>query len=77
MNNTSVFRSIITDLQKREEFQLAYQLQRDLMIAEINERKEREQFKQELIKDVTANISVTYNKTAIDDLSKAIKNLGN
>lgn len=75
MNNTSVFRSIITDLQKREEFQLAYQLQRDLMIAEINERKEREQLKQDIIKDVMANISVTYNKTAIDDLSKAIKNL--
>lgn len=74
--NMSVFRPIILDLQKREEFQLAYQLQHDLMIAEINERKEREQFKQDIIKDVMANIKVTYNKTAIEDLSNAIKNLG-
>lgn len=50
--NTSVFQPIILDLQKREKFQLAYQLQRALMIAEINESKKREQLKQDNEKSI-------------------------
>lgn len=72
----SIFRSVIYDLQNRKQYNLAWQLQRDLFLDEFRQKEEKEQLKKEIADDVMSRITVQLDKTAIDELSKAIDNLG-
>ena len=72
----SIFRSVIYDLQNRKQYNLAWQLQRDLFLDELRQKEEKEQLKKEIADDVMSRITVQLDKTAIDELSKAIDNLG-
>ena len=75
--NNDVFRSLIFDLQNRKEYNLAYQLQRDLMMNELNDRQKWEQLKKEIADEVMSRIKINISSdtTAIDEMSKAINNL--
>ena len=73
-----VFRSLIYDLQNRKEYNLAYQLQRDLMMNELYDRQKWEQIKKEITDDVMSKIKINISSdtTAIDELAKKIDKLG-
>ena len=73
-----VFRSLIYDLQNRKEYNLAYQLQRDLMMNELYDRQKWEQIKKEITDDVMSRIkiNISADTTIIDELIKKIENLG-
>ena len=73
-----VFRSLIFDLQNRKEYNLAYQLQRDLMMNELYERQKWEQIKKEITDDIMSRIkiNISADTTIIDELIKKIENLG-
>ena len=73
-----VFRSLIYDLQNRKEYNLAYQLQRDLMMNELYERQKWEQIKKEITDDIMSRIkiNISADTTIIDELIKKIENLG-
>ena len=73
-----VFRSLIYDLQNRKEYNLAYQLQRDLMMNELNDRQKWEQLKKEIADEVMSRIkiNISADTTIIDELIKKIENLG-
>lgn len=73
-----VFRSLIYDLQNRKEYNLAYQLQRDLMMNELYDRQKWEQIKKEITDDVMSRIKINISSdtTAIDELAKKIDKLG-
>ena len=73
-----VFRSLIFDLQNRKEYNLAYQLQRDLMMNELYDRQKWEQLKKEITDDVMSRIKIMISSdtTAIDELAKKIDKLG-
>ena len=73
-----VFRSLIFDLQNRKEYNLAYQLQRDLMMNELNDRQKWEQLKKEIADEVMSRIKINISSdtTAIDELTKKIDKLG-
>ena len=75
--NNDVFRSLIFDLQNRKEYNLAYQLQRDLMMNELYDRQKWEQLKKEIADEVMSRIkmNISSDTTAIDEMSKAINNL--
>ena len=75
--NNDVFRSLIFDLQNRKEYNLAYQLQRDLMMNELYDRQKWEQLKKEIADEVMSRIKINISSdtTAIDEMSKAINNL--
>ena len=77
--NNSIIRTLIQDLQNRKEYNLAFQLQRDLMVDELNNRQEREQLKKEIADEVMSKIKIyiSSDTTAIDEMSKAIKKLVN
>ena len=72
-----VFRSLIYDLQNRKEYNLAYQLQRDLMMNELYDRQKWEQIKKEITDDVMSRIKINISSdtTAIDELAKKIDKL--
>ena len=72
----SIFRSVIYDLRNRKQYNLAWQLQRDLFLDELRQKEEKERLKKEIADDVMSRITVQLDKTAIDELSKAIDNLG-
>ena len=72
-----VFRSLIFDLQNRKEYNLAYQLQRDLMMNELYDRQKWEQIKKEITDDVMSKIDVLIETTAIKKLETMINNLAN
>lgn len=72
----SIFRSVIYDLQNRKQYNLAWQLQHDLFLDELRQKEEKERLKKEIADDVMSRITVQLDKTAIDELSKAIDNLG-
>ena len=72
-----VFRSLIFDLQNRKEYNLAYQLQRDLMMNELYDRQKWEQVKKEITDDVMSKIDVLIETTAIKKLETMINNLAN
>ena len=72
-----VFRSLIFDLQNRKEYNLAYQLQRDLMMNELYDRQKWEQVKKEITDDVMSKIDVLFETTAIKKLVTMINNLAN
>lgn len=73
-----VFRSLIYDLQNRKEYNLAYQLQRDLMMNELYDRQKWEQIKKEITDDVMSRIKINISSdtTAIDELANKINKLG-
>ena len=73
-----VFRSLIYDLQNRKEYNLAFQLQRDLMMNELYDRQKWEQIKKEITDDVMSRIKINISSdtTAIDELTKKIDKLG-
>lgn len=73
-----VFRSLIYDLQNRKEYNLAYQLQRDLMMNELYDRQKWEQIKKEIADDVMSRIKIMISSdtTAIDELANKINKLG-
>ena len=73
-----VFRSLIYDLQNRKEYNLAYQLQRDLMMNELYERQKWEQIKKEITDDIMSRIkiNISADTTIIHELIKKIENLG-
>ena len=73
-----VFRSLIFDLQNRKEYNLAYQLQRDLMMNELYDRQKWEQLKKEIADEVMSRIkiNISADTTIIDELIKKIENLG-
>ena len=73
-----VFRSLIYDLQNRKEYNLAYQLQRDLMMNELYNRQKWEQLKKEIADEVMSRIkiNISADTTIIDELIKKIENLG-
>ena len=73
-----VFRSLIYDLQNRKEYNLAYQLQRDLMMNELYDRQKWEQTKKEITDDVMSRIkiNISADTTIIDELIKKIEKLG-
>ena len=73
-----VLRSLIYDLQNRKEYNLAYQLQRDLMMNELYDRQKWEQLKKEITDDVMSRIKIMISSdtTAIDELAKKIDKLG-
>ena len=73
-----VFRSLIYDLQNRKEYNLAYQLQRDLMMNELYDRQKWEQLKKEIADEVMSRIKINISSdtTAIDELTKKIDKLG-
>lgn len=73
-----VFRSLIFDLQNRKEYNLAYQLQRDLMMNELNDRQKWEQLKKEIADEVMSRIKINISSdtTAIDELANKINKLG-
>ena len=73
-----VFRSLIYDLQNRKEYNLAYQLQRDLMMNELYDRQKWEQLKKEITDDGMSRIKIMISSdtTAIDELAKKIDKLG-
>ena len=73
-----VFRSLIYDLQNRKEYNLAYQLQRDLMMNELYERQKWEQIKKEITDDIMSRIKINISSdtTTIDELAKKIDKLG-
>ena len=73
-----VFRSLIFDLQNRKEYNLAYQLQRDLMMNELYDRQKWEQIKKEITDDVMSRIKINISSdtTAIDELANKINKLG-
>ena len=73
-----VFRSLIYDLQNRKEYNLAYQLQRDLMMNELYDRQKWEQLKKEIADEVMSRIKINISSdtTAIDELLKKIDKLG-
>ena len=73
-----VFRSLIYDLQNRKEYNLAYQLQRDLMMNELYERQKWEQIKKEITDDIMSRIkiNISADTTIIDELIKKIEKLG-
>ena len=73
-----VFRSLIYDLQNRKEYNLAYQLQRDLMMNELYDRQKWEQIKKEITDDIMSRIkiNISADTTIIDELIKKIENLG-
>lgn len=77
--NNSIIRTLIQDLQNRKEYNLAFQLQRNLMTDELNNRQEREQLKKEIVDEVMSKIKIyiSSDTTAIDEMSKAIKKLVN
>ena len=77
--NNSIIRTLIQDLQNRKEYNLAFQLQRNLMTDELNNRQEREQLKKEIVDEVMSKIKIyiSSDTTAINEMSKAIKNLIN
>lgn len=77
--NNSIIRTLIQDLQNRKEYNLAFQLQRNLMTDELNNRQEREQLKKEIADEVMSKIKIyiSSDTTAIDEMSKAIKKLVN
>ena len=72
-----VFRSLIYDLQNRKEYNLAFQLQRDLMMNELYDRQKWEQIKKEITDDVMSRIKINISSdtTAIDELAKKIDKL--
>lgn len=72
-----VFRSLIYDLQNRKEYNLAFQLQRDLMMNELYDRQKWEQIKKEITDDVMSKIDVLIETTAIKKLETMINNLAN
>ena len=73
-----VFRSLIYDLQNRKEYNLAYQLKRDLMMNELYDRQKWEQLKKEIADEVMSRIKINISSdtTAIDELLKKIDKLG-
>ena len=73
-----VFRSLIYDLQNKKEYNLAFQLQRNLMMNELYDRQKLEQLKKEITDDVMARIKINISAdiTAIDELTKKINKLG-
>lgn len=73
-----VFRSLIYDLQNRKEYNLAYQLQRDLMMNELYDRQKWEQLKKEIVDEVMSRIkiNISADTTAIDELANEINKLG-
>ena len=73
-----VFRSLIYDLQIRKEYNLAYQLQRDLMMNELYDRQKWEQLKKEIVDEVMSRIkiNISADTTAIDELANKINKLG-
>lgn len=73
-----VFRSLIYDLQNRKEYNLAYQLQRDLMMNELYDRQKWEQLKKEIVDEVMSRIkiNISADTTAIDELANKINKLG-
>ena len=73
-----VFRSLIYDLQNRKEYNLAYQLQRDLMMNDLYDRQKWEQTKKEITDDVMSRIkiNISADTTIIDELIKKIEKLG-
>ena len=73
-----VFRSLIFDLQNRKEYNLAYQLQRDLMMNELNDRQKWEQLKKEIADEIMSRIKINISSdtTAIDELANKINKLG-
>ena len=73
-----VFRSLIYDLQNRKEYNLAYQLQRDLMMDELYDRQKWEQLKKEIVDEVMSRIkiNISADTTAIDELANKINKLG-
>ena len=73
-----VFRSLIYDLQNRKEYNLAYQLQRDLMMNELYDRQKWEQLKKEIGDEVMSRIkiNISADTTAIDELANKINKLG-
>ena len=76
--HNDIFRSLIYDLQNRKEYNLAYQLQRDLMMNELYERQKWEQIKKEITDDIMSRIkiNISADTTIIDELIKKIENLG-
>lgn len=73
-----IFRSLIFDLQNRKEYNLAYQLQRDLMMNELYDRQKWEQLKKEIVDEVMSRIkiNISADTTAIDELANKINKLG-
>lgn len=73
-----VFRSLIYDLQNRKEYNLAFQLQRDLIMNELYDRQKWEQIKKEITDDVMSRIKINISSdtTTIDELEKKIDKLG-
>ena len=73
-----VFRSLIYDLLNRKEYNLAYQLQRDLMMNELYDRQKWEQLKKEIVDEVMSRIkiNISADTTAIDELANKINKLG-
>ena len=73
-----VFRSLIYDLQNRKEYNLAYQLQRDLIMNGLYDRQKWEQLKKEITDDVMSRIKINISSdtTAIDELANKINKLG-
>ena len=76
--HNDIFRSLIYDLQNRKEYNLAFQLQRDLMMNELYDRQKWEQLKKEITDDVMSKIKIMISSdtTAIDELAKKIDKLG-
>lgn len=73
-----IFRSLIFDLQNRKEYNLAYQLQKDLMMSELYDRQKWEQLKKEIADEVMSRIkiNISADTTAIDELENKINKLG-
>ena len=76
--HNDIFRSLIYDLQNRKEYNLAYQLQRDLMMNELYDRQKWEQLKKEIVDEVMSRIkiNISADTTAIDELANKINKLG-
>ena len=72
-----IFRSLIFDLQNRKEYNLAYQLQKDLMMNELYDRQKWEQLKKEIVDEVMSRIkiNISADTTAINELANKINKL--
>ena len=72
-----IFRSLIFDLQNRKEYNLAYQLQKDLMMNELYDRQKWEQLKKEIVDEIMSRIkiNISADTTAIDELANKINQL--
>lgn len=76
--DNQIFQTLIDDLQNRKEYNLAYQLQKDLAISELLNHQKWEQQKKEIVDEVMSRIKINMSAdtSAIDELIKKLDKLG-